>query len=99
MTYSVMPAMVQSFEIGERCLDTYPCSHSCKITLYDKREKSLLLNGDRVYALIEEIAANKILGNKDHFAQYENYPELQMCMNKIHYIPPIPEHILSHIFK
>lgn len=68
----VTPHMIQRFEVLENCIESYPCCHQCKITLSDLREKSTLLNGNIIYSLINEIANDKIIGNRDHFNEYEN---------------------------
>lgn len=99
MSFSITPSMVQRFEIDQLCMERYPCGHSCKITLSDGRERKTGLDGDKIYVLINAIADEKIVGNDGHFDCYLNFTGIAFPGKKNNYSRPIPEDILSNIFK
>lgn len=101
MNFTVTPKMVQSFEIGESCMERFPCAHSsCKITLSDGRMKSTQMDGHEIYALINVIGKHRIKGNDHHhFDCYKKFKGLSFLGEKNTYSRPKPEEILSHIFK
>ena len=94
MTLSIIPKMVQRFKIDGRCMQRSPCSHSCRITLTNRREKQIGLDGDEIYALINVVPKNKIVGNDGHFDKFKKFEGFQN-----NYSRPIPNEILSKIFK
>lgn len=98
MTFNIQPSMVQKLEIDKSCKERFPCGHSCKITLIDGREKKVGLDGDEIYALINVIANDKIVGNDHHFNDYKDF-EGDAFPGQPGYSRLIPEKILSDIFK
>ncbi len=100
MTINITPNMVQMFKIDGSCMETFPCFHqSCEITLFDGRKKKTSLDGTKIYALANVIAKNKIIGYDSHFDNYKNFKGNAFPSEPNNYSPPIPEEILSNIFK
>lgn len=53
--------MVQNINISSMCLESYPCQHTCEITLSSGHKKSVTLNNPAIYTLIQELPLKKIM--------------------------------------
>jgi len=98
MTSITTVSMVEKLEIDGTCRKDYLCSHSCKITLSDGREKEADLSGDEIYAFVYIIGQKKIVGNHSHFNHYKHFEGVALPGKKNTYSRPIPHDILSKIF-
>jgi hypothetical protein len=91
---------VDKLIVDSGCAESYPCQHSCKITLKDGRSYSKL-NSVQICSIISKLAKEKINPNDKweadkviaHFSDYNNLPT-EFGWNK-----ELPEEILNQIFK
>jgi hypothetical protein len=93
--FHVTPGMVKSFEISSLCMERFPCLHATKISLKEGKEKNAGLGGDEIYVLAKALPKEKVKGFDGHFNKYQNFKGI----DKYSYSRPIPEEILSRIFK
>ena len=56
----ICPEMVADVLVDDRCMRSYPCKHSCIITLVDGRQKQVTLDGLEIYSLMQEIDPDKV---------------------------------------
>ncbi len=100
--------MVQVFQIRENYDQSFPCSHSCKITLTNGREIKKSIDGPEIYILIQSLAKEKIVFKRskkkssfrtqtlEHFNNYKDFPYTAFRSDKSK--APLPNELLSSLF-
>src|ERR1700722_16290379 len=87
--------MVQNINISSMCFESYPCLHTCEISLSNGHKKSVILNNPEIYAFIQELPLKKItftpLNSLLHFYSLKDH-------NVSWTNEPIAEDILANIF-
>jgi hypothetical protein len=92
----VSPDMVADVLLNDRCMRSYPCKHSCVITLVDGRQKQATLDGLEIYSLMQEIDHEKIQGGgSDMQAHVAGYVQ---DLSGIHWTLKPAEEILTDVF-
>lgn len=68
--------MSYKISVGPKCVMGDVCSHTCKITLTNGREKELALSGKEIFALLKnKDNVVKNIWGEEHFAKYAKNPD------------------------
>ena len=69
-------SMSYKISVGSKCIMGDVCSHICKITLTNGREKELALSGKEIFALLKnKDNVVKNIWGEEHFAKYAKNPD------------------------
>ena len=111
-TQNIAVEMVERFRIQENFKQSFPSSHTCKITLRDGREVKRSICGPDIYILIQAIAKEKITfkRTKDEemlswgpqpLDKFNTYADIPYSAFKIYgpTEPPLPSELLASLFK
>ena len=111
-TQNIAVEMVERFQIHENYQQSFPSSHTCKITLIDGRKVKRSILGPEIYILIQAIAKEKITFKRtknkyelswspqgiDNFNSYADfsYSDFKMSLEPIE--TPLPNELLTSLF-
>lgn len=66
-----MSKVVEIIEIGDFCIETFPCVHHVTIRLEDGTIESREMRGDYIYEILQETKKNDEIPR--HFLEYKDY--------------------------
>ena len=104
--------MVERFQVHENYQQSFPSSHTCKITLIDGRKVKRDIFGPEIYILIQAIAKEKITFKRtkdehelslspqsiDNFNCYAKFPYSAFKISSEPIETPSPNELLTSLF-